>query len=265
VSATAAARAAARAVQRLLPRRRAGLKVLAYHLVGAGTGLPVDLPRDRFRRQLDELVASVEVVGLDDAVAALSDGAAAGRRMTAITFDDAYANFAAAAWPDLRARGLPATLYVPVGFVDGAAGPPMRGTGGLRAASWGELGAMAEEGLAIGSHTVSHPDLRRLDDAALDRELRGSREALEARLGAPVRSLCYPRGLWSRRVERRAGRWYPAAVAGGGGTATASSFRPLRIERISVRRDGPASVAPLLDGRVWLEERLADRVRRLRR
>jgi len=264
VSASSVGRIAVRAIQRLLPRRRAGFKVLAYHLIDAGTGSPVDLPRGAFRRQLDELAATGEVIGLDDAVAALSEGTAVGRRMTAITFDDAYANFAAVAWPELRLRGLPATLYVPVGFIAGAAGPPVRGTDGLRAASWEELGAMAGEGLAIGSHTVSHPDLRRLEDAAIDGELRGSRDALEARLGVPVRSLCYPRGLWSRRVERRVGRWYPAAVTGGGGTATAASFRPLRIERISVRRDGPASVAPLLDARVWLEERLADRVRRLR-
>jgi len=264
LSATALGRRAARTVQRLLPRRRAGLKVLAYHLVGAGTGSPVDLPRETFRRQLDELAASGEVVGLDDAVAALSDGGAAGRRMTAITFDDAYANFAEEAWPELCARELPATLFVPVGFVDGEAGPPMRGAERLPAVSWEELDRMAGEGLAVGSHTVSHPDLRRLGGAAIDGELRGSRAALEERLGIPVRSFCYPRGLWSRRVERRAGRWYPAAVVGGGGTATASSFRPLRIERVSVRRDGPASVVPMLDARVWLEERLADRVRRLR-
>ncbi len=263
-----AARGLLRAAQRLLPAERGGLTVLAYHLIGAGTGSPVDLPAALFRRQLDELAEHARPVDLASGVAAIGAGrepddpAAARRPAVAVTFDDAYANFAAHAWPLLAERGIPATLFVPVGFLDGSCPAPIRGTGHLPPIPWSELRELAAAGLAIGSHTWSHPDLTRLPDAQVRDELRRSRAALEERLGVPVTSFCYPRGLWSRRLEPRVGEVYELAVVGGGGRVRSRGLRPLCIQRVPLRADGPASLIPLLDAPVWLEERVADTVRR---
>jgi len=271
-----------RAAQRLLPERRAGLVVLAYHLVGAGTDSPVDLPLERFRDQLDELTRIARPVDLAAAVAALAagrepdggDGGAAGddgadrahRPAVAFTFDDAYANFHDRAWPLLAERGIPATLFVPVAFVEGEGPAPLRGTGHLPPVGWAELRAMAGTGLlAVGSHTWSHADLTRLPAARVDEELRRSRETLEDRLGRAVTAFCYPRGLWSPRLEPRVGAVYELAAIGGGRRITAARLEPLRIARTSLRRDGPSSLAPLLAAPVWLEEWAADWVRRWRR
>lgn len=270
------ARRLLRAAQRLLPARRGGLTVLAYHLVGAGTGSPVDLPAELFRHQLDELVERARPVDLTAAVAALAGGRTASsavepadrhaddRPAVAITFDDAYCNFADHAWPLLAERGIPATLFVPVGFLDGDSPAPIRGTDHLPPVSWSELHDLAAAGLAIGSHTWSHPDLTRLPADRVRDELRRSRAALEDRLGVPVRSFCYPRGLWSRRIEPLVGECYELATVGGGGRTLARRLRPLRIQRVPLRADGPESLRPVLDSPIWLEERLADAARRLR-
>lgn len=265
----AAARRLLRAAQALLPAARGpGLTVLAYHLVGAGTDSAVDLPADLFRRQLDELTEHAEVVPLRDGLAALAGGAgkglggASGRPRVAITFDDAYRNFVTAAWPELAERALPATLFAPVGFVAGD-GPPPNRDAPLPAARREDLRDLAGGGVEIGSHTWSHRDLTRLADGEVDAELRRSRETLEDWLGTPVDAFCYPRGLWDARVERRVGEVYRVATVGGG-----RRFRPgddpLRVERVSLRRDGPFSLLPALRAGVWLEERLADRWRRWR-
>jgi peptidoglycan/xylan/chitin deacetylase (PgdA/CDA1 family) len=259
------ARRLLRAAQRLLPAAPdgRGVTVLAYHLVGAGTGGAVDLDDDVFRRQVEELAAKAEVVPLRS----LGEAAAAspaGRPCVALTFDDAYANFFSRAWPLLAERRLPATLFVPVGFVEGTHPAPIRGTGRLPPARWEEIAEAAAGGLLeVGSHSWSHPDLRRLDDAALDRELAGSRRRLEERLGVRVDSFCYPRALWDRRVERRVAAHYARAVVGGG-RRWRPPQSPWRIQRVSLRRDGPASLAPVVAAPLWLEEWAADRARRLR-
>jgi peptidoglycan/xylan/chitin deacetylase (PgdA/CDA1 family) len=70
------------------------------------------------------------------------------------------------------------------------------------AMDWGEVAEMAEAGIEFGSHTQSHPILSRLDDAALDQELRGSREEIERRLGRPVHTIAYPVGKAGAYDER---------------------------------------------------------------
>lgn len=254
-----------RRLQALLPpARRGGLTVLAYHSVDAGIDSPVDLPAPLFRSQLDELADTADVVPLAEGVERVRAGRdAAERPLVALTFDDAYRNFADRAWPELAARGLPATLFVPVGFVEGESPPPHRG---LRAPAldWPALGELAASGRCeIGSHTWSHRDLPSVPPAELEGELRGSRRRLEERLGTAVDSFCYPRARWSTAVEARVREVYRRAVIGGGGRWRGGD--PLRIERVSLRRDGPPALAPLLRSSVWLEERLADRVRRWRR
>ncbi len=49
-------------------------------------------------------------------------------------------------------------------------------------------------GMQVGAHTVSHPILRTLDDAAAAREMGESRRRLESIVGAPVTLFAYPNG-----------------------------------------------------------------------
>lgn len=262
---SALARRSVRRLQALLPPARpGGLAVLAYHTVGAGIDSPVDLPPALFLSQLDELAELAEVVPLAEGVARVAAGEDAGHRpLVALTFDDAYRNFAERAWPELARRGLPATLFVPVGFVEGEAPPPHRGLA-APPLDWATLGELAASGRCeIGSHTWSHRDLPALPAAEVDDELVRSRARLEERLGRPVDSFCYPRARRSPRVEERVRRVYRRAVVGGGGRWRGGD--PLRIERVSLRRDGPPALAPLLAAPLWLEERLADRLRGWRR
>jgi peptidoglycan/xylan/chitin deacetylase (PgdA/CDA1 family) len=262
-----------RATQRLLPARHTGLTVLAYHLVGAGTDLPVDLPAARFRAQMEELVRTARTVDLAAGLAELTTPAAGGAAATdpdsrpavAVTFDDAYDNFRRHAWPVLAELAIPVTLFVPVGFVEGDGPAPIRSTEGLPALTWPALREMAETGLVTaGSHTWSHAALPALPAERVREELGKSRRVLEDRLGRPVPAFAYPRGLWSRRVEPLVGERYELAVTGGGRRVTAVALRPLRVPRTPIRRDGPESLRPLLTAPVWLEEWAADRFRRLR-
>lgn len=259
----------ARTVQGLLPAAGdlRGTRVFAYHLVGGGTDSPVDLPRRTFRRQMSELREIAEVVPLADAVRD-PEGGAGDRPRVALTFDDAYASFHDTVWPVLRELDLPATLFVPVGFVEGTSPAPIAANPKLSPCSWAQLAEMSrEEGagsIHIGSHTWSHPDLTTLEAPRIREELTVSRQRLEGRLGRRVTAFCYPRARWNRRVETLVAEVYELAVVGGGRCLRRRTPR-LRVPRIPIRRDMPVSLAGLLRHQVWLEEWIADRIRRLRR
>lgn len=152
-----------------------------------------------------------------------------------LTFDDGYAGivpFLASIPPDSCSR---VVLFPVAGKVGGvndwdSAGP----LAGRHLLSWEQLGDMRDCGVAIGSHGMTHVDLRRLPPEALDRELRLSKRTLEDRLGIEVHGFSYPYGLFTpttaRAVEQAGYRW---AV-----TTDASPWRgrgnPFRIRRVPV-------------------------------
>jgi peptidoglycan/xylan/chitin deacetylase (PgdA/CDA1 family) len=130
---------------------------------------------------------------------------AAGRlapRTAALTFDDGFRSWLTLVAPLLERLGVRGTFYVPTGWiggrhprVDGAAGALLERS---------EVRALADAGMEIGAHSVSHPDLRTLDDAALRNELRDSRAAIEEITGRPCRTMAYPYGLHDERVRAAA-------------------------------------------------------------
>src|SRR5262249_28591005 len=66
--------------------------------------------------------------------------------------------------------------------------------------SWEEVGTARAWGIRFGSHSVSHPNLTRLEDDRLAEELEESRQVVEARAGGGGRVLAYPNGDHDRRV-----------------------------------------------------------------
>lgn len=63
-----------------------------------------------------------------------------------------------------------------------------------RPISWSQIIEMSASGIYFGSHTVSHPNLTRVTDEDLSRELTGSKYALESKLQQPVETIAYPIG-----------------------------------------------------------------------
>ena len=83
--------------------------------------------------------------------------------------------------------------------------------------SWDELDTLAAHPLVtIGAHTVTHPPLARLSAAEAERELRGSKQALEERLGQSVDHFAYPYGgpehVGRRELELAASVGFKSAV-----------------------------------------------------
>lgn len=185
--------------------------ILTYHSIDA-SGSVISVDPGRFRRQMAWLAGTgVAVVGLDQL---LQDRDDTGDKV-AITFDDAFANFATDAWPVLRERGWAATLFVPTAR---AGETNVWERGGrwripeMPLLDWDALGRLADDGVTLGSHTRTHADLRRAGVGDLAAEVEGSAQDLVERTGRRPRWFAYPYGGSNETVVDAARRVYDGAV-----------------------------------------------------
>lgn len=168
-------------------------------------------------------------------------------KVVVVTFDDALRSVGALAAPILERLGFPGTVYVPTSYVADdrpAAWPGFDRWSGtehedeLRCMAWGELRALADSGWEIGSHTVTHPRLSRIDDAAIATELSHSKRACEEAMGRPCTSLAYPYSDYDGRAVRAAAEaGYRSAVSV---PVRPASPVPLEWPRIGVFHDESA-------------------------
>lgn len=129
-----------------------------------------------------------------------------------LTFDDGFRDNYETVLPLLRERGMRAFVFVLPPLVDDGAplvwpevAADAKRFATMRSVTWKMLEEMKEGGFEVGAHTLTHPHLPALDDEALERELRESRERVIAQLGS-CDTLAYPFGEWSPRVEAIARR-----------------------------------------------------------
>jgi peptidoglycan/xylan/chitin deacetylase (PgdA/CDA1 family) len=214
------------------PKR--GIIALMYHGTPAAArrGMsPYALPAPRFAEHLDFLKAT----GWETArVRDLADTARLSERTVLITFDDGYLNNYEGAFIPLAERGMQATWYIVTGKLGGHAEWLGGRSGDNAFLSAGQVKEMAEAGMEIGSHTVNHVHLDRVDGTILHKELTESRRELEDLLGEPVRSFAYPYGALNETVVaavREAGYKYACTTRPGWYNAGES---PLLIRRVAI-------------------------------
>lgn len=172
--------------------------ILTYHSIDA-SGSPVSCHPDVFERHVRWMSSGcVQVTAIEDLIA-LPPVADA----LAIAFDDGFANFKDLAAPRLLAHGLPSTVFVvadQAGRTNAWRGRPERGIPHLPLLDWAALASLREQGVMLGSHSRTHPDLTRLGRRALEDEIAGSAEIMQRETGCRPSLFAYPYG----RVERTA-------------------------------------------------------------
>jgi peptidoglycan/xylan/chitin deacetylase (PgdA/CDA1 family) len=180
------------AVRRLGPRAAAFM----FHSIGAGP-----LPRSNndlcphhqphvFESFLDWLIAEIgaRIVSLDEWI---NPGRDRGP-VAALTFDDGCRNHYTTVFPSLRKRNISATFFVPTSLV-----------GTQESLSEAMIREMADNGMIIGSHSVTHTRLTTLTDEQIRWELTASRDYLSEVTKMECEHFCYPFGAVDQRVKEQ--------------------------------------------------------------
>lgn len=169
--------------------------VLLYHHVSADTPAVTSVTPARFEAHLEWLdEQGFEVWPLARLLRATIDGdEAVPEDVVAITFDDAYQSVHAEAWPRLKARGWPFTVFVNTDAVDAGHHPYM---------SWDQLRELAEAGAAIENHSATHAHLvaREAGESRSDwrervrADVAKARERIAEEVGQAPELFAYPYG-----------------------------------------------------------------------
>lgn len=234
-----------------------GATLLIYHRIGGGSIDELDVPTPTFSRQL-EILADHDVVALDTALDRLDAGD--NSPDVVLTFDDGFDDVYFNAWPLLRERGLPFTVYLASGFVGERMvweGSTAKGAAG-RGMTWAQLAEMVDSGLCtVGNHTHSHVR----PESLIADELDACTSAVREHLGVTPQHFTYPWGIPVPAMEGELRARFRSASTGRLGRNELGTDR-MRLVRVPVRQSDPdAFFAAKLVGRLGPERMYAAAVK----
>ncbi len=165
----------------------------------------------RFREQLAALrAAGYRCLDFREVLEAVQGNTLLGQLAFALTFDDGYRSVFEEGLRILEEMQMTATVFVTVNFLDKKIAPPWhsdhptlvreyaRHASQFQPLEWAQLQEMVQsQRIRVGSHSMNHYLMGRLDQETLRTELRASKEILEDRLGIAVPLFSYPFGVRS--------------------------------------------------------------------
>ena len=209
--------------------------VLCYHIVESPQDERMEVSRETFRQHMRYL----EMTGYNVIPLRHLYEYVAGKRASippnavVITIDDGWSSAYTQAFPELKQRNFPFTLFIY---------PNIIGKTSI-ALTWDQIREMSDAGVDIQSHSFSHPFLTKRRHPSFDdlkyagwlyKELAESKKIIEKHTGKPVRYLAYPYGDYDTRVAKMAAKaGYDAALTCDFGPVKPGSD-PLRMKRFVI-------------------------------
>jgi len=192
--------------------------ILTYHRFGDPEHASTQISMVLFRAQLTYLQRTGHVfVSVAAILEAFEQKTALPEKAVALTIDDAFRSFATKAWPLLRAKGVPALLFV--------ATKPLE-DGAPDYVSWEDLARLQAEGLSLGLHSHSHGHWPQASLAENQRDLRQAQALFQEKLGMVPDVFAFPFGEAGEKemtLIRKAG--FRAAFGQHSGVANAQDNR----------------------------------------
>lgn len=175
----------------------AQLVILQYHHISDSTPAVTSISPEGFAEHLKLLAdEGMVVVDLKSALHKIQNGQALPEKAVAITFDDAYSSIFDNAFPLLKQRNWPFTVFVNSKPVDEQHSNFM---------SWDQLREMQRHKGLIANHGVSHPYLidvpkNKSLEEWLDSEINGAEKRLHEMLGTSHKLFAYPYGEFNLEI-----------------------------------------------------------------
>ena len=171
-----------------------GAVILQYHHVSDATPRSTSVSPDVFEEHLDYLHDNgFAVKSIVDVVEAIRNKEPLPDKTVVITFDDAYRNIYENAYPILKQRGFPFTIFVNTEAVDRNFGQYL---------SWEQLREMGKNGATIANHSITHAHMvvrkpGETQQAWIDRnrdEILNAEAQIKEKTGQSVKLFAWPFG-----------------------------------------------------------------------
>jgi peptidoglycan/xylan/chitin deacetylase (PgdA/CDA1 family) len=176
--------------------------ILMYHQIAeSGPAFPWRVSPETFAAQMAWLADNeYRVIALREFLAGWHRGELPSRAVV-LTFDDGHVGVLRHAVPVLERHRFPFALFLATGAVGTPEFPWLRGwlpetdPEEYRPMTWSEVKSLDSALVTLGSHSVTHPHLARINRAQLAWELAASRRMIEGVTGRRVWALAYPGGI----------------------------------------------------------------------
>lgn len=121
---------------------------------------------------------------------------------TLITFDDGYKDFLENAFPVIKKYNLKATVFIVTDLVGSFNVWDYQKLNIKKyLMDWKDIEYISKGGVEIGSHTLTHPFLTKIDKKQAKREIEHSKKKIEDKIGMEVKSFCYPYGDYDQDIK----------------------------------------------------------------
>ncbi len=172
-----------------------GIPVLNYHQINDIDENMLTVSTEEFDTQMTWLKENgYQTITASELADALEGKISLPDHPVLITFDDGYIDNYKCAFPILKKHNMKAIIFLISDYV--SVYPNYL--------TWEQLFEMQASGIEFGSHTLDHTVLTDLTLNAIDRELIGSKNALQKRLGRPIDFLAYPCGFTNADIKAHA-------------------------------------------------------------
>ncbi len=175
--------------------------ILMYHNIATNTPPSTSVTPERFRQHMDYLSDNgFTVWPLFKTLLHLATGESIPKKTVVLTFDDAYRSVYDEAFPVLRAKGWPFTVFVTTQYI---------AEGYTHYMNWQQLCEVQRFGGEVGNHSRTHRHLvrHRSDESKtqwrerITREVDQAQYILQQNGVHPVRAVAYPYGEYSSELS----------------------------------------------------------------
>ncbi len=183
-----------------LPSAAAALVILQYHHISDDTPKSTSTSPAQFKQHLDWIAESgYKVISIEQLAKALRSGKQLEDKTVVITFDDGFKSIYKSAFPFLKKRGWPFTVFVNTRAHDQKLSSHM---------SWSELRELMAHGATVANHSISHTHLlRRNNDGnaarIFEREIAAAENRIKEETGVSLKLFAYPYGEYDRAITQQ--------------------------------------------------------------
>ncbi|MGB1261793.1 MAG: polysaccharide deacetylase family protein [Cognaticolwellia sp.] len=176
--------------------------ILQYHHVSSATPASTSISPEQFSKHMQYLAEhNFKVIPLSSLIDSIKQQQALPDKSVVITFDDAYIDILTQAKPVLDKHDFPYSIFVNPSIIERNSSSYL---------SWQQLKAMADDGVIIANHGMTHDSLTRIPEGLTEQawlaknsaSLLAAEKLIKDKTGQSWRYFAYPYGEYSPAIQQ---------------------------------------------------------------